>query len=308
MLPLNFNQLYYFWAAARAGSISGAREAVLLTQATLSAQIKQLESSLGKRLLVRSRRGVTPTAEGKAMLDFCDRFFARTEEAVSLARSGPAAAARPLQMGIKSSVSREKVLPVLDFLRRAHPALPVQVFSGGAGELRDRFIRRAMDFAVSDVDLSASLGEDFRARLAARVSLHFVGAPALKKKMAPFPRGLAGVPLLVRSPDHPIRKETEQYIRRRGLSPVLGAEVENTDLLRMLLLRGEGVAAMDDLTVREDLRLGRLVRLHASPLSFKEDVWFICRRRPEEDPRFNRAVNGLMEGFRLPSPPRGGIC
>ena len=56
--------LEYFLAVARERSISGAAEALHLTQPTLSRQIKELEDELGKTLIIRGSRRITLTEEG----------------------------------------------------------------------------------------------------------------------------------------------------------------------------------------------------------------------------------------------------
>ncbi len=59
--------LQYFLAVAREQSISGAAEALHLSQPTLSTQLKNMEEELGKRLMVRGSKGsrkITLTEEG----------------------------------------------------------------------------------------------------------------------------------------------------------------------------------------------------------------------------------------------------
>ena len=56
--------LEYFLAVSRERSISGAAEALHLTQPTLSRQIKELEDELGKTLVIRGSRRITLTEEG----------------------------------------------------------------------------------------------------------------------------------------------------------------------------------------------------------------------------------------------------
>ena len=56
--------LQYFLAVTREQSISGAAEALHLSQPTLSRQLKEMEEELGKQLLIRGNRRVTLTEEG----------------------------------------------------------------------------------------------------------------------------------------------------------------------------------------------------------------------------------------------------
>ena len=55
---LNYHHLLYFWTAAKEGGITRAAEVLRLSQPTLSAQIRSLETSLGERLFEKAGRGV----------------------------------------------------------------------------------------------------------------------------------------------------------------------------------------------------------------------------------------------------------
>ena len=50
MERLNYHHLFYFWTAAREGSVASAAAKLRLAQPTLSGQIKTLEDALGEKL------------------------------------------------------------------------------------------------------------------------------------------------------------------------------------------------------------------------------------------------------------------
>ncbi len=56
--------LRYFLAVAREQSISGAAEALHISQPTLSRQLMDMEEELGKQLFTRGNRRITLTEEG----------------------------------------------------------------------------------------------------------------------------------------------------------------------------------------------------------------------------------------------------
>lgn len=58
--------LKYFLAVAREESISGAAQALHMTQPTLSRQLMDLEEELGKQLLIRGSRQDHPHGGGNA--------------------------------------------------------------------------------------------------------------------------------------------------------------------------------------------------------------------------------------------------
>ena len=69
---LNYKQLHYFWAVAKAGSIVRASERLHLTPQTLSGQIGVLEETLGVSLFLRVGRRLELTETGQLALSYAD--------------------------------------------------------------------------------------------------------------------------------------------------------------------------------------------------------------------------------------------
>ena len=65
---MELGQVEAFVEANRRGSISGAADALGLTQPTCTARLHGLERELGAQLLVRGRRGVSLTPAGRRFL------------------------------------------------------------------------------------------------------------------------------------------------------------------------------------------------------------------------------------------------
>ncbi|WP_434811502.1 LysR family transcriptional regulator [Microbacterium sp. bgisy189] len=72
-------QLRYFIEVAAEGSISGAADLLYVAQPTMSAAMKDLESRVGRPLLVRSARGVTLTDEGAEFLGYARQVVEQVE-------------------------------------------------------------------------------------------------------------------------------------------------------------------------------------------------------------------------------------
>ena len=73
---MEFRVLQYFLAVAREQSISGAAQALHLSQPTLSRQLKEMEEELGKQLFIRSNRKITLTPEGILLRSRAEELFA----------------------------------------------------------------------------------------------------------------------------------------------------------------------------------------------------------------------------------------
>ncbi len=64
---MDLRQLRYFAQIVESGSLSKASRCLFVAQPALSQQIAKLEDEVGKPLLQRSTRGVTPTDNGLAL-------------------------------------------------------------------------------------------------------------------------------------------------------------------------------------------------------------------------------------------------
>lgn len=299
MVPINYHHLYYFWISAKSGRIGAASRELRLAQPTLSLQLKQLERSFGCRLLERGSRGVTLTAEGRIAFGYCERIFSQGDELAAALQSGAVAGPGVLRLGVSESVPRGAVKQALEHLHALDPHLRVSVLGAAAEDMRERLGKHRLDLVISHVDFTPQLGVEFSSRLAGTIPVYFVASPKVAARVARFPSDLAHVPLMLMPPDNPARKDVDLFLCRHAVAVSVDVETEDSELIRYLVLRGKGAAALDALTIREDVAHGRLRKLHPRGPAIKERVWFIGGRHPKPNPALRRAMASLMERFSL---------
>ncbi|TCV06956.1 LysR family nitrogen assimilation transcriptional regulator [Samsonia erythrinae] len=78
---MNFRRLKYFVKIVDIGSLTQAAESLHIAQPALSQQLATLESELQNQLLVRGRRGVTPTEAGKILYSHALTILLQCEQA-----------------------------------------------------------------------------------------------------------------------------------------------------------------------------------------------------------------------------------
>ncbi|MDO8804876.1 MAG: LysR family transcriptional regulator [Elusimicrobiota bacterium] len=299
MIPINYHHLYYFWITAKAGRIGAASRELYLAQPTLSLQLQQLERTLRKKLLVRSRKGVKLTPEGRIAFDYCERIFSQGAELISALQPGQALTPASLRLGVTGPISHHIVLQILDHTYGINRQVRVSILGGPFNSLREQLENHRLDLVVSSADFSSQMGVEFRSRLAGSIPIYFVAIPRLKAQVARFPMDLSKIPILLMAPDNPVRKDVDLLLCRHKTSVSVGTETEDSELIRFLALRGHGVAAMDALTIRDDLKLGRLMRLHRKDVDIKQNIWFICGRHPKPNPVLRRIIQSLMGKFTI---------
>src|SRR4051794_9415232 len=116
-------QLQYLVALREHGHFGKAAEACFVTQSTLSAGLRELETSLGVTLVERTRRIVRFTALGEKISDKAVRVLREAEELAELARAEGKPLHGELRMGVIPTIAPFLLPAMLPRLRAEWPAL-----------------------------------------------------------------------------------------------------------------------------------------------------------------------------------------
>ena len=134
-----------FLAVAEAGSLSAAARARGISQPTLGRHIAALEAALGVELFDRRPGGVRPTPAGAALIAPA-REMAAAAGRLALTAAGQAPGiAGTVRITASRIVSHYLLAPVLADLRRAHPALEVELVPSDRAE---NLLFREADIAI----------------------------------------------------------------------------------------------------------------------------------------------------------------
>lgn len=116
-------QLQYLVALRDHGHFGRAAEACFVTQSTLSAGLRELESLIGVVLVERTRRVVRFTPLGRRMADKAQRVLREAEELADMARAAGKPLAGELRMGVIPTIAPFLLPRILPVLRARYPEL-----------------------------------------------------------------------------------------------------------------------------------------------------------------------------------------
>jgi LysR family hydrogen peroxide-inducible transcriptional activator len=116
-------QLQYLVALKTHGHFGRAAEACFVTQSTLSAGIKELESLIGVTLVERTRRVVRFTPLGNRVADKAERILRDTEDLADMVRAAGKPLAGELRMGVIPTIAPFLLPTLLPRLRAQWPDL-----------------------------------------------------------------------------------------------------------------------------------------------------------------------------------------
>lgn len=153
-------QLQYLVALREAGHFGRAAEACFVTQSTLSAGIRELETLIGVVLVERTRRVVRFTALGERIVEKAYRVLREADELAAIAQ---AAAAEPLtgelRMTVIPTIAPFLLPRILPWLRREKPELKLYLREEQSGVAVDSLrhghvdcVLLALPYATGEVD------------------------------------------------------------------------------------------------------------------------------------------------------------
>ena len=178
---IDWEDVRFFVALARHGSLSGAARALTVNHATVARRLAALEQSLGAKLFKRRPTGYELTSAGRCALDAAD---AMESAATALSRLEPETALTGLvRITATPSLAEVFLIPRLAALQQQHPALDLEIMAE----------RRPVSLQRHQSDIALRLGRPERgellARCVARVAYRFYAAPIwrdrLKRDAAP---------------------------------------------------------------------------------------------------------------------------
>lgn len=238
---INYKQLHYFWAVAKAGSITQASKTLHLTPQTLSGQIGMLEESLGVALFRRVGRGIELTETGDHALIYAEDIFQVGNALEEMLRYGSKERPRLFRVGISDAVPKSIAYKLLS------PALaldePIKIICREGklhsllGELAIHRLDlvladRAMPYAMDIKGLSYQLGQ---------CGLSFFATENLAKAYnKPFPNNLENAPMLMPGEDSTIRRQLTQWLTDQKIQPKVIGEFDDSALMKEFGQAGVG--------------------------------------------------------------------
>lgn len=249
--------LEVFRAVADGGSFSAAGRSLALTPSAVSRTIDRIEARLGARLLLRTTRALTVTAEGRAYLGAARRILADLDEAEQAIADQNSPRGR-IRVSAAISHGRICIVPLLGEFVRRYPDILVDINLGdglvdvAAGQA-DVAIRGG---PLADSALTARrLGEHGRTIVASPDYLAGRGVPETPEDL--HSHTCLNFSFRRAEPVWPFRRDGQDYALKVG-GPI---EANSADVLGQLALDGVGIARVGNFTLGNAMAEGRLVPL-----------------------------------------------
>lgn len=142
------NDLKYFIELSKRGNLSRAAESLGVQQPTLSLAVRRLEEGFGQTLLLRDKRGVRLTEEGKSLLDFASEILSLYEKSRIFLSKGDTQLSGVLRIGCHPSVARYALPSTLKELLHRHPKIKAELVHDISRRIQSLLLEQKLDCAL----------------------------------------------------------------------------------------------------------------------------------------------------------------
>jgi LysR family hydrogen peroxide-inducible transcriptional activator len=264
-------QMQYLIAIADTGKFGDAARQVNVSQPSLSAQIAEMEASLGVQLVERSRRGAMLTIAGQELVRRARNILREVEDLKAVARFGRSELSGRLRLGVLPTVGPYLLPLATGELHKRFPDLRLSVREERTVDLDEHLQSGEFDTIISSAIDHENIHHEvlFSERL-------YVCAPAedpLSQGEGPVRlKELKGHSLLTLGQGHRLNAIIRELAAASGA--VVSSEYEGTslDAIRLMAEMGAGVAILPSLYALSEARRnkGLNARLIDHPLARRE--------------------------------------
>ena len=237
----NYKHLYYFWVVAKEGGISRAADKLDMAVQTVSAQVRELERSLGCELLKPAGRGLALTDAGVAAMQQADTIFQLGEELPARVRDAMSTPVVRLRLGISDGLPKLVVHRLLSPVA-TESQLRLLCHEGNFNDLLGDLALHKLDVVISDRPAPANPNMKLYSHGLGSSNMAWYGTPALMKtSKLRFPECLNELPMLLPTTHTASRDRLEAWFEQRGIRPRIVGEFEDSALLKTFGANGMGV-------------------------------------------------------------------
>ena len=247
---MNLRRLKYFVKIVDIGSLTQAADVLHIAQPALSQQIATLEGEFRQQLLIRTKRGVTPTEAGQVLYRHAQIILRQLEQAQSDVNNSGRSLSGKVSVGLAPGTAASALaLPLLKLVRARHPSVLLYLNENFGTTLSELVMNGRIDMAVLYAGKSEVHGLSFRPLLKEQL---FLVAPrsTFHQPVEIDLARLNEMDLLLPRPYNYLRKYVDEAFASLQLTAHVVAEIESAATLSDAVAAGLGATILPESSAR----------------------------------------------------------
>lgn len=291
---LNLNQLRVFYHAAKNLNYTAAANELFITQPAVTFQVKSFEEYCDLKLFKKKGRRVYLTSEGKALFEYAERIFQYEKEIENAIDEMRELKRGVLRLGTTKAYARYFMPLMITSFRQKFPNIKIQLNEGSSTDMIYSLVDFKIDVAVIAKALDHSEVNFFPF---SREEMALIVAPDhhLAKKKEVSLKEIAKELFIMKENGSGTRKLVEELFANAKCTPNILMETSNTEFIKQLVHRGEGVSFLVREAVVAELKNKNLVEVPLKGHKILLDVSIAYLKRQVLSPPARAFVDTLTK-------------
>jgi DNA-binding transcriptional LysR family regulator len=261
-MNVTLDQLRAFERVVRLGSFHAAALDLHLTQPSISARVKELESALNVQLFVRQGPRIRLTAEGHALIEFADRTLGTASDLVERFRTRDPLKG-VLRLGLNESFALISAADLIERIERHYPALRTSLFVGDTGTVSQMLNDQELDVAiVSEARVEEHVKQEYIGKNRFGWFAH-AGFPMTREVLSPS--DLVSLHLLVSPPTAKLHATVMKWFADAKVTPERVSTCNSLPVTVQAVVKGLGVALVPIRIIQAEVDAHRVRLLPVVP-------------------------------------------
>ena len=295
---MDFDQLRTFLEVAKQSSFSRAGQKVFRSQSAVSAQIRQIESEYGERLLDRSGKTVRLTPAGEVFREYAQRMLSLRDESLRAVADHGNDPRGVLALGANEATCLYVLPNVFAEYLRLYPSVQVSIYRNFSHKILERLDSGAIDVGIVTLPVKMpmlKLRTIFRDRLVLMVS---ADNPLAQHDKVPISMVVEQPLILPRTGF--TRRIMDKLFRPYRDQLHVRMELPSIGMIKSFVAAGLGVSLISESFARDEVQSGKvkLIALKDNELSRELGLAY---RRNRSLPRAAEVFIELLQRRTAPS-------
>ena len=238
---LNFNQFRVFYYAAKNLNFTAAAGELFITQPAVTSQIKSFEEFCNLKLFKKRGRRLYLTDEGKSLYTYAVKIFKYEKEIENVIDDMRELKRGILSLGTTKAYARYFMPLMISTFHKSYPNIKIQLNEGSSLDMIHSLLNFKIEVAViarTEDNPEVNFFPFSQEEMAVIVSTdhHLSKQKAIKFK------DLSAEPFIMKEKGSGTRKLVEELFEAEQCTPDILMETSNTEFIKQLVQRGEGVS------------------------------------------------------------------
>lgn len=291
MSRLNYHHLQYFWHVAKVGNLTRVAEKLHVSQSALSAQIKQLEESLGCQLFLRQGRKLVLTEIGNVTFSYAESIFNKGNELENLLRRGVESENKIVKIGVLSTMSRNFIESFVEPMLN-NSSFKLEIYASGQGTLLNALNNHQLDLALTNIEVRGNADQLWECILLNRQPISVIGPDGFDIKHS-FSKKYQEYSWILPTAESPIRAAFDGLCALHKVEPKIVAEANDMAMLRLLARDSMALTVMPEVVVKDELRDGILKAYSQLPEVY-ENFYAVTVKKHFRKYEINNLINQFL--------------